>query len=526
MDLTITQDMASLAVLYSTSLSEYAIQELYESKCAVRLAIEHALLLPDVVRLLILVEEKDRERVGKIVQGVQDERIEVNVLDRMTAFNILSLCAKRKSKVDDIFISPLEAPFLDVQAMGDLFRQHKEYKAEYSFAEGYPEFLFAQVLDVGLCAILSSFVGEDESRVSHAFVFDIIKKDINSYDIETLVAPQDARMLKLRFLVETKRDLLLCKQFEGITAANYTQFLQDAPLKAKTLPRYYMIELHPEHLRRPIYVPPQKTAEKPMQAEDFRVIIEKIAQFSDDAIISLSLYGEPLLHKEFVQFVKEILSYKNLSVLVETHGTCKDAKTKILAIKDIVYSSPVRPCNTPPLYWITDIDATTAKTYAKVYDTNEEEAENLLKEAYQTAECATANFGDNSYVQFVRMNENEDDLEGFYRSWKERGMGVIVQKYDHFCAFLPDRRVADLSPLRRMSCRHLNREMCICANGDVLLCREDVRREYVVGNVLKEEMGEIWKRFDAILERHIRDVQEKKSEGLCELCDEYYTYNF
>ena len=161
-----------------------------------------------------------------------------------------------------------------------------------------------------------------------------------------------------------------------------------------------------------------------------------------------------------------------------------------------------------------------------MYDIDEGRAESDLKTAYETAEIAMAIFGSKAYVQFMRMNENEDDLEGFYRSWKERGAEVIIQKYDHFCTFLPDRRVADLSPLQRMPCRHLNREICICSNGDVLLCREDARRKHVIGNVLKEEMDEIWKRFDDVLTAHIKGVQAKKVGGLCELCDEYYTYNF
>ena len=527
--MTITHSMPSLAVLYSTGLSEYAIKEFLENKTIVHFAIEHALLLPDVVKLLILIEERDSERVRQIVQNVSSEKIEIEVLPKMTAFNILSSCAdcaKKSSEVQDVFISPLEAPFVDVEATTKLFLQHRKYKAEYSFAEGYPEFLFAQVLNCGLCAILSSFVKDDVSIVSHSFIFDIIKKDINSYDIETLVAPEDARMLKLRFLVETKRDLLLCKQFVGINATNYLEFLDGALLKAKTLPRYYMLEIYPEHKNRPIYLPPQAEGDEPMSAQDFHTIIEKISQFSDDAIISLSLYGEPLSHENFVEFIQKILSYKNLSVLVETHGSCKNAKEKILAIKDIVLNAPIRPSCTQPLYWITDIDATTASTYAKVYDIDEGRAESDLKTVYETAEIAMAIFGSKAYVQFMRMNENEDDLEGFYRSWKERGAEVIIQKYDHFCTFLPDRRVADLSPLQRMPCRHLNREICICSNGDVLLCREDARRKHVIGNVLKEEMGEIWKRFDDVLTAHIKGVQAKKVGGLCELCDEYYTYNF
>ena len=120
------------------------------------------------------------------------------------------------------------------------------------------------------------------------------------------------------------------------------------------------------------------------------------------------------------------------------------------------------------------------------------------------------------------MNENEDDLEAFYRYWKAKNIEVIIQKYDHFCHFLPDRRVADLSPLKRMPCRHINRELCIASNGDVLMCREDVKHQNVLGNAKKEALEDIWQRFD---EKCIEQSNLKFGE-LCESCDEYYTYNF
>ena len=152
----------------------------------------------------------------------------------------------------------------------------------------------------------------------------------------------------------------------------------------------------------------------------------------------------------------------------------------------------------------------------------EVEGDIALKKAYETAEYAHAVLKDSSYVQIVRMNENEEELEGFYRSWKERGANVIIQKYDHFCSILPDRRVADLSPLKRMPCRHLNRELCILSNGDVPFCHEDINLSQIMGNVLTMSLDEIWQHFDGpCLQQSALNFG-----GLCELCDEYYTYNF
>ncbi len=512
--------MPSLVALYSIGIAKYALDAFVDKKSVVHLAIENALLLPECKKVLILVDNKDRKIIENVLKDFPNSSsISVLPLEKMTARLFFKACSNEKLECTDVFIAPLEAPFIDVSETQKLYSQHTKYKAEYSFAEGYPDFIFPQVLNIGLCDILAEFSKDDERIISHDFVFDIIKKDINSYDIETYIASEDVRMLKLKFIVETKRDKLLCQNFLGITASNYKQMI--APLKLKTLPRYYMIEISSSLEYQPIYRPKIKDREF-MSFEDFSFIVEKIAGFSDDAIISFSLYGEPLEHPQFEQMVKKVLSYPNLTVLIETHGTSKDAKEKLEHIKDFVQTAPIRPSLTPPLYWITFIDAINANTYAKIYDVSEEKAKELLTKANEIAELAKVYFEKNAFVQIVRMNENEDDLEDFYRSWKAKNIEVIIQKYDHFCKFLPDRRVADLSPLKRMPCRHINREMCISFDGDVLMCHEDVRHQNVLGNAKKEELKDIWQRFD---EKCIEQSNLNFGD-LCESCDEYYTYNF
>lgn len=520
--MSIMRTMPTLVALYCIDLSSYALQPLHQNKSAVRLAVENACLLPFCEKILILAKKENEEKIkNELVDISCTHPIEVKGMGAMTAFNILQECGKEKATFSDVFIAPLEAPFIDTKETCKLYERHSKYKAEYTFAEGYPDSLFPQILSSSLCTILASFVKEDSSSIKRDFIFNIIKKDINSYDIETLVAPEDARILKLNFLVNSKRSFMLCKAFLDINAKNYIEKLKDDPLKLKTLPRYYMIEVMPHIPFSPIYKP-LSIEKKEMKLQDLSTIIEKISAFSDDAIISLSLYGDPLESDSFIDMAKIVLQHKNLSLLVETHGIAQDAKEKIEAIHKIARKEPIRPESTPALYWITFIDATTPKTYAKVYNTSENDAENLLKRAYESAEYVASLFKNDAFVQIVRMKENEDELEGFFRSWKERGMQVIIQKYDHFCTFLPDRRVANLAPLKRMPCRHIGREICISSNGDVLLCKEDVQKNNIIGNILSEDLEEIYSRFDEKLL-----MQAKlKFGGLCELCDEYYTYNF
>ena len=57
-----------------------------------------------------------------------------------------------------------------------------------------------------------------------------------------------------------------------------------------------------------------------MDFSNFQKFLEKASNFSDKAVISLSLWGEPLLHPDFSKFVKAILENPKFSVLIETSG--------------------------------------------------------------------------------------------------------------------------------------------------------------------------------------------------------------
>ncbi|MFQ3621164.1 MAG: SPASM domain-containing protein, partial [Spirochaetales bacterium] len=143
-------------------------------------------------------------------------------------------------------------------------------------------------------------------------------------------------------------------------------------------------------------------------------------------------------------------------------------------------------------------------------------------EARQSMQELLRLFPKTSYVQAVRMQEIEEGLEEFYRFWKERTPNITIQKYDWFCGFLPQRKVTDLSPLHRFPCWHLKRDLYVLLDGTVPICREAIRGEFLVGNILKESLEDIWTRMQTWYEKHIQGIYPP----LCEQCDEYYTYNF
>ena len=219
----------------------------------------------------------------------------------------------------------------------------------------------------------------------------------------------------------------------------------------------------------------------------------------------MSLWGEPALHPAILDVARAALSHPGVDLVIETSGVGWQPGV-LRRFRDSLDRQPT---------WIVSLDAATEDMYRKLRG-------NGFAEATRTAEELLTLFPARTWVQAVRMKENEEDLDVFYRAWRAKTENVIVQKYDTFAGFLPDRTVADLSPLKRFPCWHLKRDMAILLDGTVPLCREDLRAETPLGNAFTEDLATVWSRAHDIYRGHV----DGRYPALCARCDEYYTYNY
>ena len=340
------------------------------------------------------------------------------------------------------------------------------------------------------------------------------------------------------FKNSTKRGSLLCKRLSEIKAdhKDALDFCNEAAKTAgilHTLPYYYAIQIAEKCTGNCIYCPypdeyRKKFGKLPADADKsdgkennnaaymsydrFSKIIDGMYEFSGDAVVALSLWGEPMYHPELVRFIKKVLEYPSLSVLVETTGV-NVTEEFCAAVKDAVDASPERTGNYPPIMWIVSLDAVTQKTYETLHPGSEL----TLEQASAAAELLRKSFPSSTYVQMVRTKHNENELEAFFRGHENR----IIQKYDYFCGKLPRFKPADLSPINRNECWHLRRDMQILDDGSVPLCKEYMF-DSCVGNVLYESFESVWNKGVPLLESHI----DEKYPDLCRNCDEFYTCNF
>jgi spiro-SPASM protein len=365
-----------------------------------------------------------------------------------------------------------------------------------------------------------------------------MKTDINSFEIETVLAATDWRLYRFRFECSSKRGLMSCKALwpvDGKSAEELSAAASVCPAIVQTVPSFYTVQIeggcdgtcaccpYPSACMKKYGKPPAELAVR-MQPEDFGRLMKAVSSFSEQAVVALSAWGEPTRHPRFPDFVENVLAEPDLSVLVETTGTeiTEEWCRKIAAT---VEKYPERISGASRITWIVSLDATDAVLYGKMHGYDTATAERKFDAALTAVSLLQKFFPGSVYPQFLRTTANEVQLEKFFRFWNEKqspsGGKLIIQKYDDFAKSLPPEKPADLSPLVRTPCWHIRRDMTILADGSVPYCREWIL-DGSVGNVFTESLESVWKKIRPLVEAHINRTYSDK----CRVCDEYYTFNF
>lgn len=450
------------------------------------------------------------------------------------------LCSKEGAET--ALFSFIDLPFLNKKLSEKILDSHITYKSEYTFADGYPYGFAPEAINAGTIAILAELSKSTQKELGDAAVsrdglYNLIKTDINSFDVETIIADNDWRLLRLAFHCGKKDNFMQCKAlFNAASETGFTdiekfddveklsEIASKNPACLKTVPGFYNLQISGKASSEAIYLPALPVKDF-MSFEKCSKLIDDIASFSEKAVISLSAWGEALYHPDFMEIVEKILSYDGLSVFFETDGLLVNEEF-CQKLAEIEKKSAPRTNGWQKIMIAVILDAASESVYQKLH-------KNSPAGAFQTAVNAVSLLQNvlpgAVYPQFIRMNENEAELEAFFRYWNEKtnpsGGNLIIQKYDDFAGLLPDCKPADLSPLDRDPCWHIRRDLTILSNGKTSQCRAcilDSSGISQMGNVFTEGLEEVWKKNDQLLKEHINHNYCEK----CGKCDEWYTFNF
>ena len=495
--------MKNIAFINGIDLRPPAFRPLVEGKSAFVRALEFGMSLPGVTDTVVFLS-----RSAELPAGCRSV-----IRSSWTVPDLLAEMSTAAEGRDAIFYHYADCPFLDAGLAARMHANHVRYWADYTFADGYPYGITPEIFTVNAVNRLKG-MADAGGEVRRDSLFGVVKKDINSFDIETEISPHDMRLLRLSLTADSERNYLLLTRIAGAgirDAQAACTFLRENQEAHRTLPAFFPIQVVERCPQACSYCPYPlaggnilaKTGTMPV--ESFSRLVKKIAAFAGDAVIDISLWGEPSLHPRIYDIILAALDEPGIELVIETSG---------IGWEPGIFSR-VKTAREKQPRWIVSLDASSEAVYRKLRGEG-------FAEATRTAEELLALFPARTWVQAVRMKENEEDLDVFFRTWKARTDNVIIQKYDSFSRTLPDRTVADLSPLKRFPCWHLKRDMAILLDGTVPLCREDIRAGVILGNALEDDLSAVWESARGIHRSHLSG----EYPGICAACDEYYTYNF
>lgn len=522
--------MKTLVVFNATSLKSYAFEKIFDNNNAIEKSFLWARACPNVKKILYLSSSGTHsqllnEKLEKKIEEEQDFNLDYICKDSWTVQDLYSVIKDNCQDFTNIIYAFADCPFYNIELTKEILELHNKYLAEYSFADGYPIGIVPEVLCADLPGILLGFCQEKnilQKKLNQNSIFDTLKLDINSFDIETLISDFDYRYLRYNFACNSKHNFILCKKAYELNKDNVLDICHNSAECLKIIPAYYSVQITSKQRQNCIYQPTLQeiTSKNEMSIEEFNNLIDKIEKYSEEAVINISYFCEATEHSNLIDLIKIITNKPGLSVLIETTGK-NLSENLVKEIAQIVNNAPKPTNGYERMYWIVHLDAVTEQMYAKVNGNDFS-----LAQATQSYELLKKYFEKTSYPQFVRMDINDEELESFFRYWKAQGQNnqdgnLIIQKYDHYCGFLPSRKVADLSPVIRYPCWQLRREMYILIDGSVPRCKECLNNN-ILGNVFNENLEEIFNK--SLI--NIKQQLNNQFLDICKDCDEYYTFNF
>ena len=495
------QESTNLLLFNALYINKYASMRLPDGSSAIERSEAFARSLPWVDEIRYLVKAGNRLDGKKCFEVNGD-----TPSDLLGAFP--------HEDYDVIVYAYADCPFLDSELTNKMYENHRRYLAQYSFADGYPYGMTPEILSSEIVPKLRSHAESVSGTIERDTLFTVIQEDINAFDIETELSEKDQRLLRVSASADTKKNFTILErivQEGGRDCKTVTALLDDHPELLRSQPAYISLQLVDGCPQSCSYCPFPLVGGDILNQRSFmelnRVasIVEQVEEFCEEAVFNVSVWGEPSLHPDFEGVVQTICGEHGFRLVVET--SCIGWDRGVLENVIEQFGDKVT--------WICSLDANTPELYEGLRGDG-------FKEALSTAEFLVERSTERTYIQAVRMKENEEHLESFYRHWKQKTDRVIIQKYSNFAGFLEDRKVADLSPVKRFPCWHIKRDLVVLLDGSVPACREDIKITHSLGNIFEESLAEIWPRGEAWFNRHIAGDYP----DLCRNCDEYYTFNY
>ena len=422
--------------------------------------------------------------------------------------SILETILKEAKNTEDITIVNVGNPFYDVDFTAQLLERHEKYIADYTYGLGYPDGLSPSIIRKDIIKELIPLI-ENDGEIKKDYLFYAISKDINSFDIETILSDIDLRIYRISFgcadIGEEIFTLNLYNEFSGdLSIDEIVQYLNKNTDKFFTTIYLLILEITNYSKVGSLYYPEIKESRVELSIEKIKKFVDRLAGENSNLHVILGGLGDPLEHPDFFNIVKYITD-KNLELIVESNGYNIDDS----------FVEKLKNIPTDKITFVIKVDSYHEESYKMIHpEGNFGQIKNnirLLKEA-----------GYKIYRQITRMNENEVEIENYIRN--KDADNLIIRKYSTFCDMIPDRKVVDLAPLERIPCFHLRREIFIRSDGNITPCLYSRFKEIEIGNINDDSINVI-DVMNRMNELYV-DNSKKNYLEFCKKCNDYYIFNF
>jgi len=415
---------------------------------------------------------------------------------------------------DEVVLVAADGPFLRPDLVAEALALHRNYRADYTFADGYPGAWAPEVLRPGILGLLAPWAQAKAGPVDRDSLFQLLATDINRFDVETLLSPVDLRTRRLSFTADSARNFLLLERYADEAALPTRAFLDRVEAtqdRTRTLPATLHLQVTDGALQVPPgsalarFVPDALGRRAFLPRDRWNQALDRLLAFAGDLTVLPGFWGEPSLHPDILGLLTDALAKPGLRLCIETSGLG-------WAGVDLEALAALGPTN---LDWVVELDSDQSATYAQIRGPGFDEAQAFTRRLLGL-------FPGRVWPQTTRTQANEAEMEAFYQHWKAEAGRVIVQKHNDFGGRLPRAKPSDLSPWKRHPCWHLARDLAVFLDGTAVVCQDDFDRTQPLGNLWTDEPAALWNRGTALFDLHVQG----RWPGVCEACDEWYTFHF
>jgi len=423
-----------------------------------------------------------------------------------SAAELVASLASLGQGFDELVVVAADAPFLRPDVVAAMVDLHRQYRADYTFADGYPVGLTPEILRPSLLDVLAPWAEARVGAADRETLFQLLSTDINRFDVETQLSPVDLRARRLSLTADTRRNRLLLERYAADTRLDTRALLEVIEAtgdRSRTLPATLHVQVCDGVRQLPVWSPlaqfvPDALGRRHVLSRDrWNQLLDRALAWAGDLTVLPSFWGEPSLHPEITGLLTDALAKPGVRLCVETSG--------------LGWSSDLGPLATQAagrLDWIVELDSDVPATYAALRGEGFAEAQEFCSRL-----CTL--FPGHVWPQTVRMDSNEAEMEAFHQRWK-------AEAGNDFSGRLTRAKPSDLSPWKRHPCWHLARDLAVFLDGTAVVCRDDFDRTQPLGNLWTEDFPAVWGRGRDLFDRHVQG----QWSGVCQNCDEWYTYHF